>query len=70
MNNRSRLLVALASMLPLTLGLLVCGVLLAAGTVSTGVVSALAIAVVVQGVFTFIRLRRTTGRPGVTSVDS
>ncbi|MBF4999713.1 hypothetical protein IRT45_21445 [Nocardia sp. BSTN01] len=60
MNRRARLLVAIASTLPLGLGVVICCLLVAAGTAPKGVLSALAIAVVVQGVLTYIRLRRTT----------
>ncbi|WP_433520626.1 hypothetical protein ACQPZ2_24690 [Nocardia pseudovaccinii] len=60
MNHWARLSVAVASTLPLGLGAVICCLLVAAGAAPAGVVSSLAIAVVIQGVFTYIRLRRTT----------
>lgn len=60
MNRRTRLFVAVASMLPLGLGVIICCLLALTGTAAADVVSALVIAVVVQGVVTYIRLRHTT----------
>ncbi|MFF2554898.1 hypothetical protein ACFVUS_28110 [Nocardia sp. NPDC058058] len=60
MNHRARLSVAVASMLPIGLGVVLCCLLVAAGTAPAGVVSALAIAVAVQGIITYFRLRRAT----------
>ncbi|MEV6071458.1 hypothetical protein AB0L82_33340 [Nocardia sp. NPDC052001] len=72
MNHRVRLSIAIASMLPIGLGVLICCLLVAAGTSPAGVVSALAIAVVVLGIFTYIRLYRATltARRGRPSADN
>ncbi|MEU6565243.1 hypothetical protein [Nocardia nova] len=59
MNRRTRMLVAVTSMLPLGLGIVICCLLVATGAAAADVVSALTIAVVVQGILTYLRLRRT-----------
>ncbi|MFB8003233.1 hypothetical protein [Nocardia sp. NPDC056000] len=71
MNRRARLSVAVASMVPMGLGVLICCLLVAAGTEPAGVVSALALAAVIMGIFTYFRLRRTPPtRRGRTSAEN
>ncbi|AHH16980.1 hypothetical protein NONO_c21820 [Nocardia nova SH22a] len=72
MNHRTRVRVAVASMLPLGLGVVICGLLVATGAATADVASALTIAVIAQGIFTYLRLRRTapTTRRGQTGADN
>ncbi len=72
MQHRARLLVAIASTLPLGLSIIVCWLLVTAGSAPSSVLSALATAVIAQGVFTYLRLRRTTPttRLGRASAES